>query len=122
MRILINENNEIIGYAKVGSLNNDFEVEDSIVPQNFEQLYKPKYFLYQPNEIVMNPHYQNESVASNQTTNSTSNLSNDDSLKLMIASLQKQSVQNAMKILKIQKENETLKNKLSDLQKGLEVT
>ncbi|WP_193756266.1 DUF2977 domain-containing protein [Staphylococcus sp. FDAARGOS_39] len=31
MRILINENNEIIGYAKVGSLNNDFEVEDSIV-------------------------------------------------------------------------------------------
>ena len=44
MRILINENNEIIGYAKVGSLNNDFEVEDSIVPQNFEQLYKPKYF------------------------------------------------------------------------------
>lgn len=70
----------------------------------------------------MNPHYQNESVASNQTTNSTSNLSNDDSLKLMIASLQKQSVQNAMKILKIQKENETLKNKLSDLQKGLEVT
>lgn len=122
MRILINENNEIIGYAKVGSLNNDFEVEDSIVPQNFEQLYKPKYFLYQSNEIVMNPHYQNESVASNQTTNSTSNLSNDDSLKLMIASLQKQSVQNAMKILKIQKENETLKNKLSDLQKGLEVT
>ncbi|MEJ7437647.1 DUF2977 domain-containing protein [Staphylococcus warneri] len=122
MRILINENNEIIGYAKVGSLNNDFEVEDSIVPQNFEQLYKPKYFLYQSNEIVMNSHYQNESAASNQTTNSTSNLSNDDSLKLMIASLQKQSVQNAMKILKIQKENETLKNKLSDLQKGLEVT
>ena len=54
MRITINDNNEITGYAIVGGIEGDFEIDDSIIPHDFTQNYKPKYYLYQNEQIVVN--------------------------------------------------------------------
>ena len=114
MRILINENNEIVGYATVGGLEGDFEVHDSIVPQDFTQTFKPKYYLYQNEQIVVNPNYQPETPVQPSTPSQT--VMSDSTLKNMVATLQKQSVQSNMKINKLLKDNQDLKNKVSELE------
>ncbi|MBF7022475.1 DUF2977 domain-containing protein [Staphylococcus kloosii] len=114
MRILINENNEIVGYATVGGLEGDFEIDDSIVPLDFTQKYKSKYYLYQNEQIVVNPNYQIETPI--QPTPSPQPLMSDDTLKYMVATLQKQSVQSNMKINKLLKDNQDLKTKVSELE------
>ncbi|KYH14872.1 DUF2977 domain-containing protein [Staphylococcus kloosii] len=114
MRILINENNEIVGYATVGGLEGDFEIDDSIVPQDFAQNYKPKYYLYQNEQIIVNPNYQTETPV--QPTTPTQPVMSDDTLKYMVATLQKQSVQSNMKINKLLQDNQNLKAKVSELE------
>ncbi|MDW4471400.1 DUF2977 domain-containing protein, partial [Staphylococcus saprophyticus] len=60
MRILINKKNEIIDYAIVGSLDGDFEIDDSIVPQDFMIYFKPKRFLYNEGTIEMNSDFEED--------------------------------------------------------------
>lgn len=114
MRILINEKNEIVGYATVGGLEGDFEIDDSIVPQDFTQNYKPKYYSYQNEQIIVNPNYQTETPV--QPTTPTQPVMSDDTLKYMVATLQKQSVQSNMKINKLLQDNQNLKAKVSELE------
>lgn len=114
MRITINDNNEITGYAIVGGIEGDFEIDDSIVPQDFVQNYKPKYYLYQNEQIIVNPNYQPETPV--QANTPSQPIMSDDTLKYMVATLQKQSVQSNMKINKLLKDNQDLKAKVSELE------
>ena len=120
MRILINENNEIVGYATVGGLEGDFEVDDSIVPQDFAQNYKPKHYLYQNEQIIVNPNYQPETPV--QPTAPTQPVMSDSTLKNMVATLQKQSAQSNIRSLKLERENEALKSRIAQLESKVEVT
>lgn len=114
MQILINTNDEIINYALVGGFEDGVEVDDSIVPQDFTQNYKPKYYLYQNEQIIVNPNYQSETPV--QPTTPTQPAMSDDTLKYMVATLQKQSVQSNMKINKLLQDNQSLKAKVSELE------
>lgn len=114
MRITINDNNEITGYAIVGGIEGDFEIDDSIIPQDFTQTFKPKYYLYQDKQIIVNPNYQTETYE--QPTTPTQPVMSDDTLKYMVATLQKQSVQSNMKINKLLQDNQSLKAKVSELE------
>ncbi|MDW4471399.1 DUF2977 domain-containing protein, partial [Staphylococcus saprophyticus] len=60
MRILINKKNEIIDYAIVGSLDGDFEIDDSIVPQGFIVHFKPSRYLYKEGTIEVNNDFEDE--------------------------------------------------------------
>lgn len=120
MRILLNDNNEIIGYATVGGLEGDFEVHDSIVPQDFTQTFKPKYYLYQDEKIIINPNYQTETYE--QPTTPTQSVMSDSTLKNMVATLQKQSAQSNIRSLKLERENEALKSRIAQLESKVEVT
>jgi len=57
MNILINESNEIISYAKVGGLENGIEIDDTIIPVDFEQKFLPKLYVWKDNLIVLNGNY-----------------------------------------------------------------
>jgi purine nucleoside phosphorylase len=116
MRILVNENNQIVGYSVAGSLEDDFEVSDEIVPNDFIQNYKSKYYLYQNEQIVVNPNYETETSTQPITPTPTQPEMSDETLKNMVATLQKQSVQSNMKINKLLKDNQDLKNKVSELE------
>lgn len=120
MRITINNNNEITGYAIVGGIEGDFEIDDSIIPQDFTQTFKPKYYLYQDEKIIINPNYQTETYE--QPTTPTQPVMSDSTLKNMVATLQKQSAQSNIRSLKLERENEALKSRIAQLESKVEVT
>ena len=56
MELLVNESDEIIGYASVGGCGG-IEIDDNILPEGFEDNFVPSFYLYQNNEILKNPDY-----------------------------------------------------------------
>lgn len=120
LKILVDENNLITSYAKVGGFDGDIEVDDSIVPRDFDQNYKPKYYLYQNEEIVVNPNYQPETPVQPSTPSQT--VMSDSTIKNMVATLQKQSAQSNIRSLKLERENEVLKSRIAQLESKVEVT
>lgn len=61
MKILINDNTEIVAYAAFGDLAGSFEFTGSI-PDDFKSDFKPSYYLYQDSKIVVNPNYEEPSI------------------------------------------------------------
>lgn len=62
MRILLNDNDEIIGYAIVGGLEGDFEVSDEIIPSGFKEDFEPRRFIYSNGAIIYNKNYNSPPV------------------------------------------------------------
>lgn len=64
MRILVNENHEIVNYVTVGSVSMEghktIDISETKVPELFFDLYKPKLFLYENEAIVVNNNYLEE--------------------------------------------------------------
>lgn len=120
MKILVDDNHLITAYATVGGFDGDIEVDESIVPQDFTQMFKPKYYLYQNEQIVVNPNYQPEIPV--QPENPSPPIISDDTLKNMVATLQKQSAQSNIRSLKLERENEALKSRIAKLESSVEVT
>lgn len=123
MRILINDNNEIVGYSTVGQLKGDIEV--STVPEGFKENFKPKRYVYRNNEIVYNDIFEEESefvpdYPQIEPTPPKESV-NEQMFKTMIATLQKQSVQSNINVLKVQRENQELRKRLEDLEDKSEV-
>lgn len=120
MQILVNNDNEIIGYATIGGFEDGIDVENDNIPQGFTQNYKTRYYLYQNEQIVVNPNYQPETPV--QPTTPTQPVMSDDTLKYMVATLQKQSAQSNIRSLKLERENEVLKSRIAQLESKVEVT
>lgn len=111
MQISINNNNEIIGYAFIGGFENGIELDDNIVPQDFLQNYKPKYYLYQNERIVVNTNYEEKSNTSYIPPMTTSNTS-DEELRKMFASMQVQLVQANMMVMQLSQQNARLSQEM----------
>lgn len=60
MKILLNDSKEIVGYVGFGDLSDSIGFAGS-VPDGFEANFKPKYYMYKDNEIVVNPNYEEPS-------------------------------------------------------------
>lgn len=56
MRLQVNEKSEIIGYAKKGDLSDSIEFTGAI-PDNFEEEFKPYFFIIKNSTIIENPNY-----------------------------------------------------------------
>lgn len=119
MRITVNENNEITGYAIIGGIEGDFEISDDIIPQEFILNYKPKYYLYQNEQIIVNPNYEEESntpyippmIASSGT---------DDLLRKMFANMQEQLVQGNTMVMQVTQQNAKLSQEIVELKNEIE--
>lgn len=61
MKILLNENQEIVAYAGFGDLSGSIEYTGS-VPDGFKSNFKPSYYLYQGSKIIVNPNYEEPSI------------------------------------------------------------
>ena len=58
MQLEINSNNEIIAYLIYGGIDGIKLVEyGGAIPDNFEENFKPSFYLLKNNEIVINPNY-----------------------------------------------------------------
>lgn len=114
MRILINGNNEIVGYATAGGLEGDFEISDDIIPQDFAQTFKSKYYLYQNEKIIVNPNYEEEKIISNTIPNFEMP-GTDEELRKMFASMQEQLVQGNMMVAQVAQQNADLTQEIVNM-------
>lgn len=109
MRILINKKNEIIDYAIVGSLDGDFEVDDSIVPQGFMLYFKPTRYLYNEGTIELNNDFEEDneinlpSIPPTIVTPGT-----DEELRVMFATMQVQLVEANLMVAELSQQNSDL--------------
>lgn len=62
MKIKMNEKNEITEYAVIGGLTNSIEISDDLEPSDFEDNFKSGYYLFQDDQIIVNPNYQEPTV------------------------------------------------------------
>lgn len=122
MQILVNNDNEIIGYATIGGFENGINIENDNIPQGFIQNYKPKYYLYQNEQIIVNPNYQTETPMEPEipTTTITTSNGSDDSLRKMFASMQVQLVQANTIVAQMTQQNAKLSQEVVELKDEIE--
>ena len=57
MRLVLDKD-QIVSFALIGDLDNSIEVNDSIIPDDFMENFKPNYYLYDNNIISINTNYK----------------------------------------------------------------
>ena len=121
MRILINKKNEIIDYAIVGSLDGDFEIDDSIVPHDFMLHFKPTRYLYNEGTIEVNSDFEEETEISLPIVPPTIVApSTDEELRVMFATMQVQIVQANTMIMQLSKQNSQLSQELVRINQAID--
>jgi len=121
MRILINKKNEIIDYAIVGSLDGDFEIDDSIVPQGFIVHFKPTRFLYNEGTIEVNNDFEEENEINLPTVPPTIVApGTDEELCVMFATMQVQLVQANTMVMQLSIQNSQLSQELVRLNQAID--
>lgn len=121
MRILINKKNEIIDYAIVGSLDGDFEIDDSIVPQGFMLHFKPKRYLYNEGTIEVNSDFEEDTEINLPTVPPTIVApGTDEELRVMFATMQVQLVQANTMVMQLSKQNSQLSQELVRLNQAID--
>lgn len=121
MRILINKKNEIIDYAIVGSLDGDFEIDDSIVPQGFMLHFKPKRYLYNEGTIEVNSDFEEDTEINLPTVPPTIvDPGTDEELRVMFATMQVQLVQANTMVMQLSKQNSQLSQELVRLNQAID--
>lgn len=120
MKILLNEENEIIGYVTEGDLEGSIEIE---IPQEFLEVYEPRKLIYLGGKVTMNPNYAKEESIPNPPSNNVNGT--DEELRKTYGNLQMSSVQTAKivtnlakQITELTKQNVELQNQLNN--KGVE--
>lgn len=121
MQILVNSDNEIISFAIVGGFENGIEVES--YPNDFVNNFKPRYYLFEDNEIIVNKDYKEDTdeIYEQPEIDLDENTKGlDKELRNMFASMQVQIVQGNMMVSQFSEQNAKLAQELVRLQKELE--
>lgn len=121
MELKLDNNNLIIGYAKVGGFDNGVYILDLDVPESFEDDFSVGRYKYDETnkKIIINENYNPETsipdIPQNIPDVGIPDIDNSQ-IKKMVSTLQKQGVKNNLIISNILKENEDLKNKIANLE------
>ncbi|MEX6346721.1 DUF2977 domain-containing protein [Staphylococcus ureilyticus] len=121
MQILTNTNDEIINYAIVGGFEDGIEIDN--IPDNFIVNFKPRYYVFEDNEMKVNKDYKEETdeVYEQPEIDLDENTKGlDKELRNMFASMQVQIVQGNMMVSQFSEQNAKLAQELVRLQKELE--
>jgi hypothetical protein len=87
MRITINNNNEITGYAIVGGIDGDFEISDDVIPDTFIDEFKNGKFLYIDGKIKYNRDYLEPAKEIERPNNNEAMQQEVNDLKQQVADL-----------------------------------
>lgn len=121
MQILLNGEREITNYAIVGGFEDGIEIDN--IPDNFIVNFKPRYYVFESNEVKVNKDYKEKTdevyeqpeIDLNEDTKGL-----DKELRDMFASMQVQIVQGNMMVSQFSEQNAKLAQELVRLQKELE--
>ncbi|MDN6671658.1 MAG: DUF2977 domain-containing protein [Staphylococcus equorum] len=115
MKILLNEENEIIGYATEGDLEGSIEIE---IPQELLEIYEPRKFVCFNDKISINPNFSNQEYFPEQPQNDAT-IGSDTELRQTFGSLQMSSVQTVKMVMDLSKQVAALTKQNVELQKQL---
>ena len=121
MQILVNGEREITNYAIVGGFEDGIEIDN--IPDNFIVNFKPRYYLFEDNEIIVNKDYKEDTdeIYEQPEIDLDENTKGlDKELRNMFASMQIQIVQGNMMASQFSEQNAKLAQELVRLQKELE--
>lgn len=119
MKILINHNYEIVQYATVGGFEGDIEINNGILPSNFIESFKPRYFLYKDGEVKLNANYEEEKTELPQMAQIDFPTS-DEELRRMFSSMQVQIVQGNKMVMQLSQQNAQLSQELVKLNQAID--
>lgn len=114
MKILLNEENEIIGYVTEGDLEGSIEVE---IPQELLEVYEPRKLIYSDGKVTMNPNYVKEESVPTPPSNNVNGT--DEELRKTYGNLQMSSVQTAKMVMDLSKQVAALTKQNVELQKEI---
>ena len=119
MKILVNHNYEIVQYATVGGFEGDIEINNGILPSNFIESFKPKYFLYKDGEVKVNTNYEEEKTELPKMPQIDFPTS-DEELRRMFSSMQAQIVQGNKMVTQLTQQNANLSQQIVQLSQEVE--
>lgn len=119
MKILVNHNYEIVQYATVGGFEGDIEINNGILPSNFIESFKPRYFLYKDGEVKVNTNYEEKKTESPQMPQVDFPTS-DEALRRMFSSMQVQIVQGNKMVTQLTQQNANLSQQIVQLSQEVE--
>lgn len=108
MKILLNEENEIIGYVTEGDLEGSIEVE---IPDYLLEIYEPRKLIYSNGKVEINTNYS-EDVSVPIQTPVVNVPGSDEELRKMFASMQVQLVQANMMVMQLSQQNARLSQEM----------
>jgi len=121
VQILVNNKNEIVSFAIVGGFEDGIEITN--YPNDFINNFKPRYYLFEDNEIKVNKDYKEDTdeIYEQPEIDLDENTKGlDKELRNMFASMQIQIVQGNMMVSQFSEQNAKLAQELVRLQKELE--
>lgn len=109
MKLQLDVNNLIVGYANYGDLSESIEFTGTL-PEGFEENFKQNFYLLKNNEIVVNPDYQEPVIADPGPSQTQQQLAQVVYQQMMttqdVTTLQTQNAQMAYQLMMIQQGGE----------------
>ena len=121
MQILVNDGNFITAFAFVGSIDEGIEIDESILPSNFVNSFSKNRYKYVNGEIVYNNEIKEEDssytpIQDNLIQNNDLNNRSTEHLKVMVANLQKQTLQGTKLSAQMAQQNAKAMQKITELE------
>lgn len=121
MQILVNSKNEIISFAIVGGFEDGVEITN--YPSDFINNFKPKYYVFESNEIKANENYKektDEIYEQPEIDLDENTKGPDKELRKMFANMQVQLVQANMMVKQLSEQNARLSQEVVVINQKLE--
>lgn len=130
MQILLNQNNEVIAYAVSGGIKREgYEtviIEDNQVPNSFRELFKPSFYIFENEEIKLNPNFHEEEKVETPQIPQTPQIpsiefpTSDKELRHMFSSMQVQIIQGNRMVTQLTQQNADFSQQIVQLKQEIE--
>lgn len=125
MIILVDKNNLITSFASAGSIEGGVEISDSILPDDFANSFSKNKYKYIDGKIVYNNEVKEEDSSytpaqDNLTQNNNVNDQSTEQLKVMVANLQKQTLQSTKLSTQMAQQNAKFMQKITELESEIQ--
>lgn len=121
MQILLNDKNEITNFAIVGGFEDGVEITN--YPNDFVNNFKPRYYVFESNEIKVNKDYKektDEVYEQSEIDLDENTKGSDKELRKMFANMQVQLVQANMMVMQLSQQNARLSQEMVIINQKLE--
>ena len=116
MQILLNSNNEIVAYATIGTLENGYQINAEVMPNDFFDSFEPLKFKLKDGVVINNGNFVSKRNLNEQLADESKVA--DESLRSMFADYQMQNVDSSVELEVLRMNYEDLLERVERLEAG----